>query len=111
MTWEDRAWQSEENMLESSGRNEGNEKGKNGRERKAKEFVDWKRGLAGKVEGILSGKQQETFKREGKLSVKCIGLWKALWKPMGRGMNWKNEWEDEEGQVVREWGGRMVTEL
>jgi hypothetical protein len=43
--------------------------------------------LTGKVEGLLSGKQQESFKGEGKQSVKTMGLLKVFWKLNGRGIN------------------------
>jgi len=66
------------------------------------ELVDRKRALAGKVEGLYSGKEQETFKKEGKRSVKTRGQSKAVRKVMGIGMNCKDEWEEEEGLVVGE---------
>jgi len=47
--------------LESSGRKNGNEKVSNGRKGKEKELVDRKRAHAGKVDGLYSGKEQETF--------------------------------------------------
>jgi len=75
------------------------------------ELVDRKRALAGKVEALYSGKEQDTFKTEGKQSVKKGGLLKAVRKEMGRGMNWENQWEEEEGLVVREMGRRMVADL
>jgi len=52
--------------LESCGKNDGNKKVSSGREGTEKEMVDSKMELTGKVEGIYSGKEQETFKKEGK---------------------------------------------
>jgi len=96
--------------LESSGRKDGNEKVSNGRKGKGKELVARKRALARKVEGLYSGKEQETFKKEGQQSVKKGGLSKAVRKVMGRGVNWEDEWEEEEGLVVGEMGRRMVAD-
>jgi len=41
-------------------------------------LVHRQRALAGEVEGLLSGKGQETLNEEGKLSVKTWGLLKAV---------------------------------
>jgi len=51
--------------LEICGRNDGNEKVSNGRKGIRNELVDRKWALAGKVEGLYSGKEQEMFKKEG----------------------------------------------
>jgi len=96
--------------LERSGRKHGNEKVSKGRKGKQKELVDTKRALAGKVEGLYGGKEEITFKKEGKHSVKKWGLSKKLRNVMGRGVKWENEWEEEEGLVVGELGRRMVEE-
>jgi hypothetical protein len=96
--------------LESSGRKDGNEKVSNGRKGKETELVDRKRALPGKVEGLYGGKEQETFKKEGKQSVMNRGLSKKVRKVMGRRVNWEDEWEEEEGLVVGELGRRMVAE-
>jgi hypothetical protein len=74
--------------LQSSGRKAGNEKGSKGRKGKEKELADRERGHAGKVEGLHSGNEQQTFKKEGKLSVKKRGLSKKIRKVMGRGVDW-----------------------
>jgi len=50
--------------LVSSGSQDGNEKGLNSRKGKEKESVDRKRALPGKVEGLYSRKEEETFKEE-----------------------------------------------
>ena len=97
--------------MEISGRKDGNEKVSNGRKGKEKELVDRKKVPAGKVEGLYRGKEQETFKKEGKQSVKKGGLSKAVRKVMGSGVNWEEEWEEEEGVVVGELGRRMVAEV
>jgi len=68
------------------------------------------RELTGKVEGSYSGKEQETFKKEGNQSVKYGGLLKAVRKVMGRGVNWEDEWEGEAGLAVGDSGRRMVAE-
>jgi len=47
--------------LESSGRNNGKEKGTNSRKGKQKELVDRRRPLAGKVEESYSSKEQLMF--------------------------------------------------
>jgi len=52
--------------LESSGRKDGNEKVSNGSIGKEKELVDRKRALAGKVEGLYRGEEQQTVKDDGK---------------------------------------------
>jgi len=109
-TWKDRAWHYEGKRLESSGRKDGNEKVSNGRQGKEKELVDRNRALAGKVEGLYSGKEQETFKKQAKQSVKKGGLSKVVRKVMGRGVNWEDEWEVEERLVVGKLGRRMVAE-
>jgi hypothetical protein len=109
-TRKDRARHYEGKRLESSGRKDGNEKVSKGRKGKEKELVDRKRALAGKVEGLYGGKEQETFKKEGKQSVKKRGLSKKVRKVMGRSVNWEDEWEEEEGLVVGELGRRMVAE-
>jgi len=96
--------------LESSARKDGNETVSNGGQGKEKESVDRKRALAGKVEGLYSGKEQEMFKKEAKKSVKKGGLSKAVRRVMGRGVNRKDEWEEEEGLVVGELGRRIVAE-
>ena len=59
-----RALHYEGTRLESPGRKVGSEKGSNGRKGKQKELVDRKRALAGKVEGLYSGKEQGTFKKK-----------------------------------------------
>jgi len=51
----------------------GNENGPNGRKGKGKQLVCRKRLLAGNVEGLYIGKEQETLKEEGKQSVKEAG--------------------------------------
>jgi hypothetical protein len=56
--------------LESSGTKDGNDKVSKGKTGKEKELVDRKRAHAGKVEGLYSAKEQETFKKEGTQSVK-----------------------------------------
>ena len=97
--------------MESSGRNDENEKCSNRRRGREKELLDRKRVLAGKLEGLYSGKEQKMFKEEGKQSVKKRELSKVVRKLIGRVLNWENVWEEEEeGLVVREWGRRMVAE-
>ena len=66
VTRDNRAQNYERKTLESSGRKEGDEKGSNSRNGKEKEFGDRRRALAGKVEGLYSREEQETFKEEGK---------------------------------------------
>ena len=61
------------------------------------------------MEGLYNGKEKEMLK-EGKQSVRKERLSKAVRKPIGRGVNWEDEWEEEEGLVVGELGRRMVTE-
>jgi hypothetical protein len=73
-------------------------------------LIDRKRGFAGKVEGLYGGKVHEMFKKEQKHSVKNWGLWKAVRKVMGRGVNWEVEWGEEEELVVGVLGRRMVAE-
>ena len=68
--------------MESAGRKDGNEKVSKGRKGKEKELVNRKRALAGKVEGLYGGKEQETFQKERKQSVKKRGLSKAVRKVM-----------------------------
>jgi len=106
----DRARHYEGKRLESSERNDGNGKVLKDRKGKEKELVDRQRACAGKVEGLYSGKEQETFKKEVKQSLNNGGLWKAPRKVMGRGVNWEDEWEEEEGLVVGELGRRMGAE-
>ena len=96
--------------MESSGKKDGNEKVSTGRKGQEKELVDRKRALAGKVEGLYSGKEQETFKNDGKQSVKKGGLSKVVRKVMGREMNSEDEQEEEKGLVVGELGRWMVAE-
>jgi len=110
VTRQDRAWHYERNRLESSCRKDGNGKGSNVRKGKNKKRVDRKGALAGKVEGLSSGKEQETFKEEEKQSVTKGGLPKAVRKLIGRVMDWENDWEEEEELVVRELGRRKVAE-
>ena len=107
-TTKDSARYNEGKTLESSGRKDGNEKGSNGRKGKEKELVDREKVLAWKVEGLYSGKEQETFKDEGNQSVTKWGLSNVVRKLMGRGMNWEDAWEEEEGLIVREMDRRMV---
>lgn len=71
-------------------------------------LVDRKKALAGKVEECYSWKEQETFKVEGKQSVKERRLSKAGRKLMGIGVNWEDVWEEEEELEVGELGRRMV---
>jgi len=77
--------------LESSGRNDGNEKGSNNGKGKEKELVARKKALARKVEGLYNGKEKETFK-VGEYSFRKGRLSKAVRKLMGRGVNWEDEW-------------------
>jgi hypothetical protein len=65
-TRKDRVRHNEGKRLESSARKDGNEMVSKGRKGQEKELVDRKRALAGKVEGLYSRKEQETFKKEGK---------------------------------------------
>jgi hypothetical protein len=103
-TRKDRARHYEGKRLESSGRKDCNEKVSKGRNGKEKQLVDRKRALAGKVEELYGGKEQERFKKEGKQSVKNRGLSKKIRKVMGRSVNWEDEWEEEKGLVVGELG-------
>jgi len=96
--------------FESSVRKEVNKMGLNSKKGNQKELVDRKRVLAGKVEGLYIGKVQETFKKEGKQSVKKGGLSKAVWKLMKRGVNWEDECEQGEGLLVGELGRSMVAD-
>jgi len=96
--------------FESSGRNSVNEKGSSSRKEKEKELVHRKRALTGRVKGLYTGTEQETFKKEGKQSVEKEGLPKVVRKLMGTGENWECEWEEEEGPGVGELGRRMVAE-
>jgi hypothetical protein len=49
--------------------------------------------------------------RKGRKTVsQHRGLSKVVRKVMGRGVNWEDEWEEEEGRVVGELGRRMVAE-
>jgi len=81
--------------LGSSGGNDGNEEGSNGRKGEEKELVDRKRVRAWKVEGLYNRKEKERFK-EGKQSVREGGQLKVVRKLMGTGMNWEVQWEQEE---------------
>jgi hypothetical protein len=60
--------------LESTGRNDGNEKGSNGRKGKEKELIDRKGALAEKVKGSYCRKEQERCKKEGIQSIKKEGI-------------------------------------
>jgi len=104
----DRARYNKGKRLESHGRNDVNEKVSKGRKRKEKELADREREREGKVEGLYGGKEQETFKKEAKQSVETRGLSKAVRKVMGRGDNWEDEWEEEEGLVIGDLDRRMV---
>jgi hypothetical protein len=46
-------------------------------------LVDRRRALAGKVKGLHSGKEQETFRKEGKQRVKNGWLSRMVRKVMG----------------------------
>jgi hypothetical protein len=59
--------------------------------------------------GMRRAKMVESENR-GKQSVRRVGLWKAVRKLIGRGVNGEDQWEEEEELVVREWGRRMVIE-
>ena len=85
-------------------------KGSNSITAKEKELFDRKRALGGEVEGSYNGKEQQTFKEEGNLSVRNRGLSQAVWKPMGEGMNLDDEWDKAEGLLVGGLGRRMVAE-
>lgn len=61
------------------------------------------------MEGLYYGKEMETFK-EGKQSGSTVGVSKAVRKLMGRGVNWEDESEENEGLVVGALGRRMVTD-
>jgi len=107
-TRKNRALHYEGKRLQSSGRKDGNEKVSKGRKGKEKELGDRKRARAGNMEGLYVGKEQETFKKEGKHSVKKRGQTKKVRKVMGRSVIWEDEWEAEEGLVVGELDRRMV---
>ena len=96
--------------MEFSERREWKEKGPNSEKGNEKKSIDRKRVFAGKVEGIYNGKEEESLKEEGKQSVRKGGLSKAVRKLMGRGVNWADEWKEEEGLIVGELGRRMVVE-
>ena len=110
VTRQDKAQNYEKKTMQRSGTKGGNKKGLNSKTGNEKELVDRKRALGGKVEGLYIGKEQETFEEGGKQSVNKGGLSKAVRKVMGRGLNWNDEWEQEEGLVVRELGRRMLPE-
>jgi hypothetical protein len=68
-TRKDKARHYEGKTLEGSWSIDGNEKGSKQRKGKERQLVDTKKVLAGIVDASCSGKEQETFKAEGKMSV------------------------------------------
>jgi len=109
-TRKDRAQHSEGTRLKFSERNEWKENGPNRQEGKEKQSIDRKRVFAGKEEGRYNGKEEGSFKEEGKQSVRQGGLSKAVRKLIRRGVNWEDEWEEEEGLMVGELGKRIAAE-
>ena len=85
--------------MESGGRNDASGKGSNSRKEVEKKLVVRKRARAGKVEGVYNGKEKEMFRQE-KQSVRKEGQSKAERKLMRRGVNWEDEWEEQEELVV-----------
>jgi len=73
-------------------------------------LVNSKRVLAAKVEGLYSGKEQETFNEEKKLSIRITELSKVVRNVIGRGVNCEVECEEYNRLVVGELGRRMVAE-
>jgi len=66
--------------------------------------------LKKKWKDYTAGMSSKTFRKEAEHSAKNGVLSQAVRKLMGKGMDWNDTCEEEEGLVVGELGRRMVAE-